>query len=146
MRTEFKLIVFEADRSQSFKALTTKDYHVFYVDNFEFKVSKEGSWIIPLGIGDKWINRIAARYMQLYRVPIDKKGKALDPQLIDKGAEAANSSIILWKVKKYRGVTRGIEDQFKEPTRFDVPNWAIIIVFIALIAAGIIMLNQLGYI
>lgn len=146
LKTEFRLVVFKAEKILYDRLLTENNYAEFSLGDYDYTCRAEGAWIIPLGIGDKWINRIGQRYLHLYRIPKDKKGADKEPELIDRAIEPQNSSLILWKVKKYRGVKQGVEDQFKEPRGFDLPNWALIIVVLALLAAGVVMLRQLGYI
>lgn len=147
LENEFRIIVFTEERSIKATKKTEESEHSFSLDETDYPCKPEDAWIIPLGFGDKLFRRIKNRYLFLFRKP-SKTPKAKDipqPMIIKRAEIPVNSCLILWKVKKYRGVKEGIEDQFKEPAQFNIPSWALIVVVIAMLILGVILLDQMGY-
>lgn len=147
LRNEFNLRILLENEIVTEKKLTTEKSHTFIIKNREYPCNIQDAWIIPLGIGDKLISRIKNRYLFLYRIPQKNSKQKNDPEptIIKQAQIPTNSSLILWKVKKYRGVKEGIEDQFKEPRQFEIPSWALVIVVIALLILGVVLLDSMGY-
>lgn len=147
LKKEFKLVVFTEGKTYRETKTSDNDEETFSIDSREYPCKKVDAWITPLQWGDRLLKRIEARYLFLYRLPkktAQQKGEP-EPVILNKGKEAENSSQILWKVKKYRGVKEGIEDQFKQPAAFNIPSWALIVVVIALLLLGVVLLEQMGY-
>lgn len=148
LKNWFKIVIFRENHSPIYRQLKTElnRFSITIGNNIVYEASTDQAWKIEPQLLDKFLNRVAGRYLFLFRAPtIDPKTKKpTDPEILSRAAIPINSSEVLYKVKKYRGVRQGIEDQFRQPSSFNVPPWALIVVLIALLLLGVVLADQLG--
>lgn len=114
-----------------------------------YEGSIKDCWIYPLNWIDKNLSRIDAKYLALFIEPQPdpkKKGSILAPECLSIPVQPANDSDILWRVKKYRGVDKAIESQFKQSGGLGIPSWALILIVLVVIAGAAIAAQQAGII
>lgn len=110
-----------------------------------YKGTINQAWIKKIGLFDR-INKIKGEYLLIFNEYIEDKKKAKEINPIVNAVEPENNAETLTIVNLYRGVNPAIDSQFSEKKGLQLPSWALIIVIMALIVAGIIVASQQGLI
>lgn len=115
-----------------------------WLNNEPYTASIDDMWKIRGNIIDRLKGK--RKYLALFHelIPDDKQPE-LTAKPINKASIPVNSSDILAKIKKYRGVNPALQGQFKEAGG-GLPSWVLIIALVAVLFIGLLAAAQMGFI
>lgn len=142
---EIELVIITDSEHRSKKINDTTDgFFSTSFEEFDYHGTIKDCWKKKRTIIDK-LRGNQKYFLVFYEALKDTKNKTPEIKPINKAKLAENTSDILMKIKRYRGVNPALDSQFKEKSG-GIPNWILVIVLFAVLILGLLAAAQMGLI